>query len=65
MMMRSRLRMICQKCRDAGDTNWAVVQGKFTGKTLDDMKSKAKALHALCKDAGCFCQHRTGQNSSV
>ena len=52
-------RMICEKCRDAADTNWAVEQGKFSQKIAEDMKSRAKALHALCKGNDCFCQHRT------
>ena len=51
--------MICEKCRDAADTNWAVEQGKFSQKIAEDMKSRAKALHALCKGNDCFCQHRT------
>jgi hypothetical protein len=57
--------MICQKCRDAGDVNWAVVQSKFKEKLKEDMKSRAKALHALCKGKGCFCQHRTGKTNSL
>jgi len=38
--------MICILCRNAADKR-------------DVDPGDAKVLHSLCKNKGCFCQHRT------
>jgi hypothetical protein len=52
--------MICQNCRDAGDSN-AIAISHVDTKLRQDWEGRAKALHALCKHIDCFCQHRLGE----
>ena len=42
--------MICQDCQSAGHANSM------------EMYESARRLHAMCKTAGCVCQHGTGPN---
>lgn len=50
--------MICQWCRDGGDSYWESVQSNLSDKIKKDLEGRSKALHAKCTDKGCFCQHR-------
>lgn len=51
--------MICKECQSAGDALQRAEIG-HDDRVISDELSRAKALHALCKDNGCFCQHRVG-----
>lgn len=52
--------MICSDCRMGAHWNQMYVAETKYDKLRKDFKGKAQAMHSLCKDKGCFCQHRLG-----
>lgn len=50
--------MICKYCRQAGDANKSVNEISLADMWRKQERYRAIQLHMLCKDAGCFCQHR-------
>lgn len=52
--------MICSDCRMGAHWNEMYIKEKYE-KIKKDFKGKAQAMHGLCKDKGCFCQHMLGE----
>lgn len=52
--------MICSECRMGAHWNNLANDANHE-KIKKDMVGKSKSMHALCKDKGCFCQHRLGR----
>lgn len=51
--------MICNDCKMGAHWNGYYVT-QTNERLKKDFYGKSRAMHALCKDKGCFCQHRLG-----
>lgn len=51
--------VICNNCQLAGDINKVYIK-EIDSKKKQDTKGRVQALHSLCTENDCFCQHRIG-----
>lgn len=50
--------MICENCRKAGEANKMVSEIALADMWRKQERYRAIQFHMMCKDKGCFCQHR-------
>lgn len=50
--------MICENCRKAAEANKMVSEVALAHMWRKQERYRAIQFHMMCKDKGCFCQHR-------